>query len=178
MLDAHLVQVLRQHGQFQDWPLERIVPDWEAFFSFLQQLWPHFLKRWLQQHQQASVADAASELASEPAMAYVSPEDLPFDHDDVRVYIDNLFLEGHLKPLAATDLAVHLDHLTLPAWLAVGLRLDPATDRLRRLRGFIASLESSIPAPHAARHYDWCTFAQRWAKLLALWHQAHTPAQP
>src|SRR5437016_6966232 len=91
MLDAHLVQLLRQHGQFQDWPLERIVPDWEAFFSFLQQLWPHFLKRWLQQHQQASVADAASELASEPAMAYVSPEDLPFDHDDVRVYIDNLF---------------------------------------------------------------------------------------
>jgi hypothetical protein len=67
-------------------------------------------------------------------MAYVDPEDLPFDHDDVRVYIDNLFLEGHLKPLAATDLGMHLDHLTLPGWLAVGLRLDPATDRLRRLQ--------------------------------------------
>ena len=23
---------------------------------------------------------------------------LPFEHDDVRVYVDNLFLEGHLPP--------------------------------------------------------------------------------
>jgi hypothetical protein len=178
MLDAHLVQLLQRHGQFQDWPLERIVPDREAFLSFLQQRWPRFLKRWLQQHQQPDMAGAAAELASEQAMVYVGSEDLPFDHDDVRVYIDNLFLEGHLKPLAATDLGVHLERFTLPAWLAVGLRLDPASDRLRRLQGFLASLASSIPVPHAARHYDWCTFAQRWAEFLALWHQAHTPAQP
>jgi hypothetical protein len=101
MLDAHLVQLLRQHGQFQDWPLERIVPDREAFFSFLQQRWPRFVKRWLQQHQQPDMAGAAEELAAEPVTAYVGPEDLPFDHDDVRVYIDNVFLEGHLTPLAA-----------------------------------------------------------------------------
>jgi hypothetical protein len=154
------------------------VPDREAFFSFLQQRWPRFLKRWFQQRQRPDMAGAASELASEQAVVYVSPEDLPFDHDDVRVYIDNLFLEGYLKPLAATDLDMHFDHFTLPAWLAVGLRLDPASDRLRRLQGFIASLASSIPAPQAARHYDWCTFAQRWAELLALWHQANAPAQP
>jgi hypothetical protein len=178
MLDAHLVQFLQQHGQFQGWPLEHIVPDREAFFSFLQQRWPRFLKRWLQPHPQPDMAGAAAELAAEPVTAYVGPEDLPFDHDDVRVYIDNLFLEGHLRPLAATDLGVNLDHFTLPSWLAVGLHLEPATDRLRRLQSFIASLASSIPAPQAARHYDWCTFAQRWAELLALWHQGHTPAQP
>jgi hypothetical protein len=84
MLDAHLVQLLRQHGQFQDWPLERIVLDREAFFSFLQQRWPRFVKRCLQQHQQPDMTGAAAEFAAEPVMAYVGPEDLPFDHDDVR----------------------------------------------------------------------------------------------
>jgi hypothetical protein len=64
MLAAHLVQLLRQHGQFPDWPLEHIVPDRAAFFGFLQQCWPRFLKRWLQQHQQPDMAGAASELSS------------------------------------------------------------------------------------------------------------------
>jgi hypothetical protein len=104
MLDANLVQLLRQHGQFQDWPLERIVPDWEVFLSFLQQRWPHFLKRWVQQHQQPDMAGAAEELAAKPVVAYVRPEDLLFDHDDVRVYIDNLFL---LASLYTVDLKGH-----------------------------------------------------------------------
>jgi hypothetical protein len=139
MLDAHLVQLLQRHGQFQDWPLERIVPDREAFLSFLQQRWPRFLKRWLQQHQQPDMAGAAAELASEQAMVYVGSEDLPFDHDDVRVYIDNLFLEGHLKPLAATDLGVHLERFTLPAWRSVCVWIQQAI-------AYGASRVSSLPS--------------------------------
>ena len=45
LLDGRLVQVLRQNGAFESWPLETIVPDREAFFRFLQERWPLFLDR-------------------------------------------------------------------------------------------------------------------------------------
>lgn len=35
-LDERVIQLLRQYGRFQEWPLERIVQDREAFFNFLQ----------------------------------------------------------------------------------------------------------------------------------------------
>jgi hypothetical protein len=37
--------VLRQNGLFEDWPLETIIPDAQAFFAFLQERWPVFLDR-------------------------------------------------------------------------------------------------------------------------------------
>ena len=43
MLDEHLVHVLRQQNGFDNWPLETIIPDREAFFAFLQERWPAFL---------------------------------------------------------------------------------------------------------------------------------------
>ena len=45
LLDDRLVHVLQQSGAFDSWPLETIVPDREAFFSFLQERWPLFLDR-------------------------------------------------------------------------------------------------------------------------------------
>ncbi len=89
LLDERMIQVLRQQGGFEDWPLETIIPDREAFFAFLQERWPFFLKRKvkLETH---SLLDGNQSFGFE----IPGPADLPFDHDDVRVYMDNLFLEG------------------------------------------------------------------------------------
>jgi len=43
ILDERFIQVLRQNGLFEDWPLEAIIPDAQAFFAFLQERWPVFL---------------------------------------------------------------------------------------------------------------------------------------
>jgi hypothetical protein len=163
--------------RFQEWPLERIVPDREAFFSFLQELWPHFVRRWLRQRSQSHDEEAALELAAEPALGYMGPTDLPFDHDDVRVYIDDLFLEGYLKPYPAADYGLHPEYTDLPEWLRVGLRIDPEADRRRRVEGLLASIAASIPST-AARYPDWFAFAHRWAELLAVWHQLSPAMQP
>ena len=32
-------------------------------------------------------------------LKFKGPSTLPFDHDDVRVYLDNLFSEGFLQPV-------------------------------------------------------------------------------
>jgi hypothetical protein len=42
-LDERFIQLLRQSTLFDDWPLETLVTDREAFFAFLQERWPIFL---------------------------------------------------------------------------------------------------------------------------------------
>ena len=202
-LDHALVQALR--ARFADWPLERIVPDREAFFGFLQERWPVFLTRRaagsfnaggkasggghdgpVQPDQEAGGDERSPPLhaagrgdggrghryrdgatvVGEPAAAYglafPGPADLPFDHDDVRVYVDTLFLEGLLRPVAhpaARRLA--------GSWAAAGVRTDPAADRRRRLAGLLEKAEASLPT-ETAGHRGWLAFARVWAELNAL----------
>lgn len=173
ILDERLIQVmrespsktLRERHLFQDWPLETIIPDRQAFFTFLQLRWSHFVRRQL----------TTSKQAAEPTGTYATsaPTDLPFEHEDVRVYIDNLFLEGHLQPINAHDFGVATSNLGLNNWVTVGLKLDPATDRQRRLDRLSKSIDTSVPSPNA-RHQDWLTFAHNWTELVVLWHEVKT----
>lgn len=161
ILDERLIQILRQGGRFKDWPLERIVPDREAFFYYLQERWPIFLGRLA-----ADEGQATHEVEAAYGLAYPGPAVIPFGHDDVRVYIDSLFLDGILRPISYPQA-----HVLAHQWVAVGLRTNPQADRLRRLERLVKAVEASIPAPEV-RHQDWLAFAQRWAELLTLWHQA------
>ena len=94
ILDEHIIRVLRGDGRFSDWPLEHIVPDRISFFAFLQERWPIFLAG-----QAPGEAGRTAEPASSYGLRFPGPASLPFDHEDVRVYIDSLFLEGHLRPV-------------------------------------------------------------------------------
>ena len=172
-LDGHLVRALR--GRFADWPLARIVPDREAFFGFLQERWPVFLHRCAAGGGALRGSGGAATLG-EPAEAYgltfPGPADLPFGHDDVRVYVDTLFLEGLLRPVehpAARTLA--------GSWAATGVRTDAAGDRRRRIAGLLDRAEASLP-DDAAGHRDWLAFARVWAALNALRFAGADPASP
>ena len=157
ILDERLIHLLRRGGEFDAWPLEAIVPDREAFFSFLQERWPPFLDRLA-----GSAGDGARDAGGSVGLAVEGPVTLPFEHDDVRVYIDNLFVEGMLTavPHEAGD--------TLRGtWAAVGIRFDPEADRLRRLESLMGAVGASIPGSDA-RHHEWTAFACRWAELEVL----------
>lgn len=99
MLAERLIQVLKGHDGFKAWPLSEIVPDDEAFFAFLQERWPLFLSRLGSAHQ-------VREDSPEYGLKYPGPDRLPFDHQDIKVYIDNLFLEGKLTPVEAKGIEV------------------------------------------------------------------------
>jgi len=156
-LDERFIQLLRQNKVFDEWPLETLVADREAFFTFLQERWPIFLDR------EAAKGTSGVREAKKPyGLSIKGPVELPFDHDDIRVYIDNLFVEGLLHPVSHE----HADSLS-KTWAGIGVRTTAIQDRSRRLDKLIDSLETTIPAEHA-KHTDWFHFARRWAETIAL----------
>ncbi|MBC2732799.1 MAG: BREX-3 system phosphatase PglZ [Desulfobacteraceae bacterium] len=157
LLDERFMQVMRQQGDFDDWPIETIIPDREAFFAFLQERWPIFLNRSASQD-----SKSVNENKQPFGFEYPGPPDLPFDHDDIRVYIDNLFVEGLLEAVPH-DRAESLSE----TWLAIGIRTDEQADRTRRVDGLLDTLAVDIPNEDR-RHDDWFRFAKTWAELQAL----------
>lgn len=155
--DERFIQLLRQNGVFDDWPLETLVPNREAFFSFLQERWPIFLDG-----EAGKETSCAREKGKPYGLSMAGPAELPFDHHDIRVYIDNLFVEGLLQPVPHE----HADALS-KTWVGLGVRTAPTEDRSRRLGKLIESLEASIPGENA-RHTDWFHFARGWAEAILL----------
>ena len=157
LLDERFVQVLRQQGSFDDWPLETIIPDRESFFAFLQERWPIFLTRSAEQIRANTHEDETTCQAVPSGVL-----DLPFDHVDVRVYIDNLFLEGFLEAVPHEQ----AESLST-SWLAVGIRTTDQSDRTYRVNRLLDTLAGDIPGQNAP-HHDWFHFARTWAELIAL----------
>ncbi|ROR32581.1 BREX-3 system phosphatase PglZ [Inmirania thermothiophila] len=157
ILDERFIQVLRQNGLFEDWPLEAIIPDAQAFFAFLQERWPVFLDSLAKPKD-----DAVHEDAADYGFEFPGPTLLPFDHHDVRIYIDNLFLEGLLQPVPHEQ-----SQALAKTWVAYGIKVSPVENRRRRMEGLLDSIEKTIPTVQA-RYGEWLHFAYRWAELVAL----------
>ena len=156
-LDKRFIQLLRQNNAFDDWPLETLVSDREAFFAFLQERWPIFLDR-----EAVKGTSGVCEDKKPYGLSIEGPVELPFDHHDIRVYIDNLFVEGVLHSVPHE----HADTLSR-TWVGIGVRTAPMEDRSRRLSKLIDSLEATIP-PEDAKHTDWFHFARGWAEAILL----------
>ncbi len=158
-IDERLIEILRQNNTFDDWPLETLVPDREMFFAFLQERWPIFLDRMAAKGLCVQEDEKPYELSIE------GPIDLPFDHQDIRVYIDNLFIEGLLHPVSHP----HADNLS-KTWIGIGVRTDPSVERSSHLNKLINNLQASIPSIDA-RYGEWLQFALIWAKLILLMNE-------
>lgn len=161
ILDERFIQLLRKNVLFDEWPLETIIRDRESFFAFLQERWPAFLDRLV-----ADAGNSVREEAADYGLEFPGPKDLPFDHDDVRIYIDNLFLEGLLQPVTH----VHSDLLS-KNWASIGIRTSPTENRRRRVEGLLSAIEDTIPSD-SVRHEEWFHFAYRWAELVVLEYEA------
>lgn len=157
MLAEQLIQVLKGHDGFKAWPLSEIVPDDKAFFTFLQERWPLFLSS-------LSGAKKVGIDSPEHDLKYPGPDRLPFDNQDIRVYIDNLFVEKKLTPVKANDI-----EMSAESWVRCGIATSGVDyDELRISRLFDV-VEKELPTPEW-RYSDWTAFAMKWAELTALVH--------
>lgn len=140
-LDEYLLKSLRKKAVFKNWPLEDIVPSREAFFAFLQKKWDEFL---------TSLARGDSF------------EEVPFAHYDIRVYIDDLFVEGYLQPVPVAEVEA------LPEWARVGVLFDERSEDRKRLEGLVERVKKDLPGD-AATYRDWQRLAVLWAETLVLY---------
>ena len=157
MLAERLIQVLKGHDGFKAWPLSEIVPDDEAFFAFLQERWPLFLSR-------LGSVNQVREDSPEYGLKYPGPDRLPFDHQDIKVYIDNLFLEGKLTPVEAKGIEVDAG-----SWVRSGIATSGVDDDELRISRLFGLVEKELPTAEA-RYSDWTAFALKWAELSSLVH--------
>lgn len=163
LLSDRLVQVLRHNGDFHNWPLEEIIPSDEAFYSFLQERWPVFLDRILAK---AKLTEKSSEMDfnSETDFKYSGLEVLPFDHQDIRVYIDNLFVEGKLTPVQRPEISIETN-----SWIRSGIAESSSSYDYIRTSRLLELVEKSVPG-RGSRYSEWLEFAMKWAELGALIH--------
>lgn len=158
VLSERLIYVLKEHRSFQTWPLADVVSDDNAFFTFLQERWPVFLDN-------LASSDRLAEPNPNYQFKYSGPAFLPFDHQDIRVYIDNLFVEGNLTPIQKPELS-----FTPELWIKSGIvELTNEDDSVRCSRLF-ELIENDVPTA-GCRHSVWINFAMKYAELAALVHR-------
>ncbi|NLU49221.1 MAG: BREX-3 system phosphatase PglZ [Syntrophomonadaceae bacterium] len=154
ILDEHLIHCSREKSVFKNWPLEDIIPSREAFFAFLQEKWRRFLE-----------STARGENFTE----------VPFDHYDIRVYIDTLFLEGNLRPVpvASTE--------GMPEWVRAGVLFDKQAEERCRIKWLLEKIRQDLPG-ETASYRDWQRLAVLWAELIVLSgelnHDVKTKSKP
>ena len=146
-LNEFLLESLTKDAMFATWPLAEILPSRERFLRFLQGEWELYL---------GSIGDGGKQSC------------IPFQHEDVRAYIDTFFLDGSLKPVEYEDVS------SLPAWVRPGVIHDPKADAVRRFRALRQRFEAEIPNADVS-YREWQQAAQRWAELVVLrwnWDEA------
>lgn len=159
MLKSRLAELLSKRAQFKDWPLDEIISNSHRFFEFLQSHWPAYV---------SAVKDSLPKGVKEPQAVYQAKENkkpevvLPFGHDDVRIYIDNLFLEGFLSPIEIESPDDLVDH-----WCLIGVKQNPEKEVRKRISGLVALCQDTLP-DEDSRHQAWLHFAPRWAELCSL----------
>jgi hypothetical protein len=159
MLACRLIEVFENNGSFKGWSLSQIIPDAEQFFGFIQERWPIFLENLKQTNQ-------VKEDSFVYGLKLEGPVRLPFDHQDIRVYIDNLFVEGKLTPVALPGIDIEKD-----SWILSGIsasKSDGEDLRISRLFELVDAVGLSMES----RYTDWSSFAMKWAELSALVHTA------
>lgn len=139
-LDGLLLETLQREPGLAAFPLEAIVPDRTAFYRFLQEQWGEFVARSAQSGDDCIV---------------------PFEHDSVRVYMNDLFIEGLLRPVEAKGPG------ELPAWVRFGIATDPERDEAERLCDLLVRVEDQLPTAQAS-HREWLRFAMLWAEATVV----------
>lgn len=154
MLAKHVEVVLRDNSQFATLPLSDLFSSRSLLLRVVQDAWYRYLAK----------LGVTGTRTGEPTPDDITPSiDIPFEHDDVRVIVDSMFLDGLLHPLVAHGVLP-----TIPDWAKVGIVQDPLARRNLVADG-IKGILDRLPTSDAS-HRDWIALARRWGEVLARYH--------
>jgi hypothetical protein len=161
LFSNRVLKQLQKNGRFTDWPLNTLLTDSAALYSFLQERWPIYLDEQLSE-EDSRVKDQSMRRAYN--LKWSGPLLMPFGKPEIRAFIDTLFLERKLHPISHE----YSDKLT-QLWVVVGLQQNPALDRAKRLTRLLTQIETRLPNSEVG-HQEWLTFAFAWADILTLYY--------
>jgi hypothetical protein len=151
-LVAFAVRSMKRHPGLAKWNLESLLSDRAAFFAFLQEQWSRFLDEQMRPPG-----------AKEPGAAYDGAANLvPFQNENVRLYLDNCFSEGLLQPVehpAGNTIALRSGM----GWVAAGLQRQQT---VAEINGWLKRAVQAVPA-ETASYQAWQIFASVWAGARA-----------
>lgn len=146
----HAASIIQGKGLFVDQPVALWSSSKSALLRVVQEAWYRYL----------STLGLDGKRTGEQPSEYISKIDIPFDHSDVQVLIDSMFLDGTLHPLAVQGIPAGI-----PSWIKAGVVQDPAAMQALIRKG-IDGLIETLPAVGAS-HKDWSEFAKRYGEILA-----------
>lgn len=149
VLADRMAAILQSRQALSHLPIKELVGDRAFALNAAQSAWLTYL----QSFNVASVASGNQETGSDSSLA------IPFDHPDIRMVVDSLFLEGSLEPVAGQAVSGHA-----PAWVQVGIKKD-AHGQAQFIAESATALAEDLPAEDA-HHREWLLFAQRMGELL------------
>ncbi|WP_394474860.1 BREX-3 system phosphatase PglZ [Ralstonia mannitolilytica] len=154
VLAQHVGQVVGEHDAFKGVPIAELFANKSITLRVVQEAWFRYLTK----------LGVTGTRTGEPTPPdYVAKLDLPFDHHDVRVIVDSMFLDGTLHPLVVQGVPA-----TLPEWAKAGVVQDPASMRNLVFEG-IKSLKAEVPTIQSP-HRDWTHFSRRLGEVISRFH--------
>ncbi len=149
----HAASIIQGKGLFAKYPVATWLTSKSSLLRVVQDGWYRYLSKF----------GLDGTRIGEPSPDYVAKIEIPFDHSDVQVLVDSMFLDGSLHPLA-----VHSVPAGMPSWVKAGVIQDPTALQALVLKGINGLIETTPTA--ASSHKDWSEFAKRYGEILARTH--------
>lgn len=151
VLQAYLLRTWKDISTLNHLPLNEWLVSPAAFYRDLQLRWQTYVrskeKNILHVHERSGEYSCASVVE-------------PFEHPEIQRLLDNLFLEGKLKP-------VEVDSLHgLPDSVLVGVRTNPQDEAVRRVEKLLAAVSSALDS--VERYHDWLKIARLYGEIKIL----------
>lgn len=153
LLAKHVAAILKDTS-LGDLPVAELLSSKSYMVRVVQDAWGRFLSQYGIQSGRTSTDDTTE------AFPKVS---VPFEHPDVRVIVDTMFIEGVLQPVSPLG-----SKADLPDWVKVGLVDDPqalgnlVSEGAKRIAADLPSVE--------ATHREWIELARRLGETISRFH--------
>lgn len=158
VLADHVAHVLGDHAAFKDLPISELFASKSTLLRVVQDAWYRYLSR---------LGLTGIRTGESTPADFFAKADVPFEHPDVRVLVDSMFLDGLLHPLAVQGAAV-----SIPEWAKVGIVQDPLALRNLVAEGIKCILQS-LPTLESS-YRDWTNLSRRFGEVLARFHAVDT----
>lgn len=159
LLRASLVENLRRYADYQDWDIDLLIRDAQAFQKFVQQQW------------QLSIEQSLSVRSIKETQARYS---IPFYRDpQLQDLVPGLVRRGTIQPLRFEKLS------GLPSWAKPGITLiDTNLQRMTMLLENVDNQLTELKADPQSGWKPWKEVAQNWSELCRYVNQINLATTP